>query len=122
MALCGSNPQENPADRGNRGKMVKIYKGKFVQDNFARSYTELTRNCNYVAIRIQRRIQRRIQHKNSALVCVKNCRPERSGRLSSGDDEMNDFWVLAVAFLLGGILGASLTALAYWKDEGEDDE
>ena len=35
---------------------------------------------------------------------------------------MNDFWVLAVAFLLGGIMGASLTALAYWKDEGEDDE
>jgi len=35
---------------------------------------------------------------------------------------VNDIWVLAAVFLLGGLLGASLTALAYWKDDEEDDD
>jgi len=53
MALRGSNTQENPADRGNRGKLVKNSKGKFREDNLARTNTKLARNCNYVAIRLQ---------------------------------------------------------------------
>ena len=35
---------------------------------------------------------------------------------------MNDWLVLAAVFMLGGLLGASLTALALWKDEGDDDD
>jgi hypothetical protein len=35
---------------------------------------------------------------------------------------MNDWWVLAAVFVLGGLLGASITALCYWKDEGDNDE
>ncbi len=35
---------------------------------------------------------------------------------------MNDLLVLAAVFVLGGLLGACLTALAYWKDEGDDNE
>ncbi len=35
---------------------------------------------------------------------------------------MNDWLVLAAVFLLGGLLGASLTALALWKDEDDNDD
>ena len=76
MALCGSNTQENPVDRGNRGILVKNSKGKLL-----------------VVLRKTKRIGKLTFHRNNCLAgivqeavedncIIKNTRPrsENDGR------------------------------------------